>query len=59
MLSLNDHVNIGDVYAFLISAMDPGEIFVNLDDDDVSLLTDRTGHSCINREIKISVFVHG
>ena len=56
---LYDHVHIADMDALVQTAVDPGQIFVDLQNDHVRLVQRGTGGGCGSGKVEIAVLVHG
>ena len=58
VVAFHDHIYITDMYAFIQAAVNPGQILIDLQDYDISLVQHRTGRRIADRKIEIPVFVH-
>ena len=58
VVALHDTVHLTDVDDLVKAAPDPGEIFVDLQDDQLRLVQDALGHPGAHRQIEITVAVH-
>ena len=57
--TLHDHVHIVDVDALIQTAIDPGQILVDLQDHHVGLIQHRPGRGVGHGEVEVSMLVHG
>lgn len=56
---LYDHVHIADVDALVQTAIDPRQVFVDLQNDHVRLVQRGTGGGCGSGKVEIAVLVMG
>ena len=59
VLALDYHVHLGDVYALLLAAQGAGQLFQDLDDDDVRVFDVCAGVARADGEVEVAVLVHG
>ena len=59
MLPLHDHVHIADMDALVQTAIDPGQILIYLQNNDIRLVQHSSGRGIADGEIKIPVLIHG
>ena len=58
MLALDDHGDVGDVYALVVGAVDLGQRVVDLDDDGVRAAYHVERRACGEGEVEVAVLVH-